>query len=90
MEFDCILFIAGYVLAFIGGFLIMLAIHLKTPEGTIVIEEWDDDGPDLFRFDMPLQLEELKAKKRIIFKVKVTKETRRNNGNSYNEEKSLK
>lgn len=85
METSCILFIAGYILAFAGGFLLMLFFHLRVPEGTIVIEENPDDA-DLFRFDMPLELDEIKSKKRIVFKVQVTKLPPRNNSNSYNEE----
>lgn len=73
MDFQCTLFILGYILAFLGGFLLMLFFHLKTPEGTIVIEERPEEETDLFRIDMPLQIEEIKQKKRIIFDVKVEK-----------------
>lgn len=69
MNFDCWMMIASYILAFIGGFLIMLFIYLRKPKGTIVIEKYPDT--DLFRFDMPLSLEEIEKKKRIIFKVRI-------------------
>lgn len=73
MDFQCTLFVLGYILAFVGGFLVMLFFHLRMPEGTIVIEERPNEETDLFRIDMPLQLDEIKQKKKIVFDVKVEK-----------------
>ena len=75
MECNYIFLVAGFLCAFAGGFLVMYFIHLskKFPEGTIVIEEYPEGEADLFRFDLPLELDDIKTAKKIIFNVHVEK-----------------
>ena len=47
-------------------------ISRKKAEGTIVIEEIENDH-DLFRFDLGLDLDDIKVRKQIIFDVRVEK-----------------
>lgn len=73
MGYNYIFLIIGYLAAIVAGALIMYFIQNRTPEGTIIIEERSDET-DLFKFELPIELDEIKAKKKILFNIIVQKE----------------